>query len=316
MRKIVITFILATVITSMANAQFQVGMGINAFNHKLPEVHNFALMPLHSVPSVALIGSSSMSAFDNHPRSATVLCSGFLIDKLGAGLKVNYEQQGLSAKTDIQLGLAYYIFIHRRADDQGGDRNGDKLSFSLSGHFIQDRIRKNDMIVTDPNDPNLINNAEVSPNGDASFGIAVLRENKYYAGLSAYQLLGTRSGFMNDQFKNARKRHYFLTGAYTINLQEKNNLDLELHAIAAAIEFSAFQFEAGVDFSFLKVASVGLGYQSNGALKIDAGIKAQSWDFGYSCSYGAWVDATAYTYKGFNNAIFVRKLFNEGRRSK
>jgi hypothetical protein len=105
-------------------------------------------------------------------------------------------------------------------------------------------------------------------------------------------------------------------GAYTFNLQEKNALDLELHAIAAAIEFSAFQYEAGVDFSFLKVASVGLGYQSNGAIKIDAGIKAQSWDFGYSCSYGAWVDATNYTYKGFNNAIFVRKLFNEGRRSK
>ncbi len=315
MRKLFIAFVFILVTINVSIAQFQVGMGINTFSHKFPELHNLALMPLHSVPSAALIASSSMSGFDNHPRSATLMCSGFLIDKLGAGLKVNYDQQGLSSKTDIQLGLAYYVFINKKSGDEG-DKKGDKLSFSLAGHFIQDKIRHADISVADPNDPDLLNNAGVSPNGDASLGIAFLRENKYYAGISAYQLLGTKSNFMNDQFKNARKRHYYIMGSYTFNLQEKSKLDLELHAIAAAIEFTAFQYEGGVDFSFLNVASVGVGYQSNGALKFDASIKAQSWDFGYACSYGAWVDATAYTYKGFNNAIFVRKLFNEGRRSK
>jgi type IX secretion system PorP/SprF family membrane protein len=315
MRKYILTSALTVFLIWNASAQFQVGMGINSFYHKAPEIHNLAMLPLHPVPSVTLIAGSSMDGFKRHPVSATLLCSGFLIDKLGAGLKVNYEQQGLSSKIDIQLGLTYYVFINKKSSDEGADKAGDKFSFSLSGHFIQDRLKTDDISVLDPNDPDLFDVSNTSPNGDASAGIAFLRENKYYAGISAYQLIGTKSTFMNSQWKNARKRHYYLMGSYTFNLDKKNSLDLELHCIAAAIEFSAYQWEAGTDFMFLKMFNIGAGYQSNGALKFDLGIKAQSWDFGYAFSYGAWVDATSYTYKGFNNMIFIRKLFNEGRRS-
>ena len=298
------------------NAQFQVGMGINPFASRLPELHNMAFMPLNSVPSMSVTAYGSMNAFEHHPMTASLMCSGYLLDRFGAGLKVNYDQQGLSSKTDIQIGLNYYVFINKKSSTSGGDKPGDKMSFSLAGHFIQDRLRLDDISVADPNDPGLLNNAQMNPGGDASVGIAFLREGKYYAGISAWQLIGTQSSFMNPQWKNVRKRHYYMQGAYTFNLQEKNALDLKLYGIVAAIEFTAFQYEAGLDFGFLKVASLGLGYQSNGSLKFDAALNAQSWSFGYSCSYGAWVDAAAYTYKAFNNGIFVRKLFNEGRRSK
>lgn len=316
MRKIFLSIILIGFLAFSAAGQFQQGMGISQFWHRLPEIHNPALMPLHSVPSVSLIGSGSMSAFDRHPLNASLFCSGFLFDKMGGILKVNYDQMGLSSKTDVQLGLAYYVFINKKAGDAGSEKKGDKFSFSMSGHFIQDRLRRDDIVVIDPNDPDLTNIPEVSPCGDASAGIAFMRENKYYAGLSVYQALGLKSTFMNNQWENTRKRHYYLQGSYNFNLDTKNNFDLEVHGILAAIELSDYRWELGTSVSMLKAFTIGVAYQSIGAVKMDAGIKAQSWDFGYACSYGEWIDATSHTYLGFTNGIFVRKIFNEGRRSK
>lgn len=316
MRKILFSIVLVVFFAATVTAQFQIGMGINPYYHRLPEIHNTALLPLHAVPSVSLIASTSMSGFDRHPVSASVLCSGFLIDKLGGSLRVNYDQAGLYSKTDAQLGLAYYVFINKKAGDAGAERKGDKFSFSLAGHFIQDRIQRNDILVIDPNDPDLTSLSEASPNGDASAGIAVLRENKYYAGFSAYQLLGSKASFMNTKWENARKRHYYLQGSYNFILDKANDFNIELHGIVSAIDFNDYRWEVGTSVSILKAFTVGVGYQSIGAVKLDAGIKAQSWDFGYLCSYGEWIDATTHTYMGFQNGIFVRKFFNEGRRSK
>jgi len=316
-RKIFSALLIVVLFYCTANAQLQVGQGINDFSNRLPEIHNMALIPLTSVPSATLIAGSRLDGFGHRPLQATFYGSGFLIDHLGTGLKVNYEQMGLSSKIDVELGLVYYVFLSKpKADDNSLDNSGDKFSFSLSGHFFQDRIKKNDIIVIDPNDPSLLNMTETSPNGNASAGIAFLRENKYYVGISAHQLFRSKSSFLNTDFENLKRIHYYAMGSYNINLSKTQDLDLELLAIAALVDFKSYQWEAGFDFKIKKMFSLGAAYRSNGSLKFNAGIIAQSWNFGYAFSYGAWVDATKYTFKGMNNSIFIRKIFNEGRRSK
>lgn len=316
-KTILISVISILFVCANANAQLQVGQGINDFYNRLPEIHNMALLPLTSVPSAALIGGSRLDGFGHHPLQATFYGSGFLIDHLGTGLKVNYEQMGLSSKTDIELGLVYYVFLNKeKADTKSKGNAGDKFSFSLSGHFIQDRIKRNDIIVLDPNDPSLADISQTSPNGNASAGIAFLRENKYYFGISAHQLFKSKSNFLNQDFENLKRIHYYAMGSYTINLSKTKDYDLELLAIGALVNSKGYEWEAGFDFKLKKMFTVGAAYRSNGSLKFNAGIIAQSWNFGYAFSYGAWVDATKYTYKGMNNSIFIRKVFNDGRRSK
>lgn len=316
-RKIIISCIAIILLSWNANAQLQVGQGINDFYNRLPEIHNMALLPLTSVPSASLIAGSRLDGFGHHPLQATFYGSGFLIDHLGTGFKINYEQMGLSSKTDVELGLVYYVFLKKeKVDGKNTGNAGDKFSFFISGHFIQDRIKKNDIIVLDPNDPGLENISETSPNGNASAGIAFLRENKYYAGFSAHQLFKSKSTFLNPEFENFKRRHYYAMGSYTFNLSKTQNLDLEILAIGALVDFKSYQWEAGFDFKIKKMFLVGAAVRSNGSLKFNAGITAQSWNFGYAFSYGAWVDAAKYTYKGMNNSIFIRKVFNEGRRSK
>lgn len=317
MKKIIISLISILFIYSTTQAQLQVGQGINDFSNRLPEIHNMALVPLTSVPSATLIGGSRLDGFGHHPLQATFYGSGFLIDHLGTGLKINYEQMGLSSKTDIELGLVYYVFLNKeKADGKSSGSAGDKFSFSVSGHFIQDKIKANDIVVLDPNDPSLADISETSPNGNASAGIAFLRENKYYFGISAHQLFKSKSSFLNSEFDNLKRIHYYAMGSYNINLSKTQDLDLELLAIAALVSSKAYEYQAGFDFKIKKMFSVGAAYNSNGSLKFNAGIIAQSWNFGYAFSYGAWVDATKYTYKGMSNSIFIRKVFNDGRRSK
>lgn len=318
MKKIIIISCIAIILLSYSTkAQLQVGEGINDFYNRLPEIHNMALLPLTSVPSASLIAGSRLDGFGHHPLQATFYGSGFLIDHLGTALKVNYEQMGLSSKTDVELGLVYYVFINKeKVDGNNTGRAGDKFSFFISGHFIQDRIKKNDIIVLDPNDPSLENISATSPNGNASAGIAFLRENKYYAGISAHQLFRSKSTFLNPEFENAKRPHYYVMGSYTFNLSKIHDLDLELLAIGALADLKSYEWETGFDFKIKKMFLVGAAYRSNGSLKFNAGITAQSWNFGYAFSYGAWVDAASYTFKGMNNSVFIRKVFNEGRRSK
>lgn len=307
MRKVILLNICLLQILS-ASAQLQVGQRINDFYNKAPEIHNMSLIPLNSVPTVSLSAGSSLDGFSNHPMQGTLLCSGFLMDRLGAGFQVNFDKQGLAAKTDVQLGLNYYIYLSK-------ENGGDKFSFALSGHFTQDKIDKNDIIVLDTDDPGLENSSDFDPAGNASAGISVLRENKYYFGLSAHQLLGGHSSFSNPAWDNTMCRHYFAMGSYTFSLSRTYNLDLELNGIAALLDFNSYQWMAGPELKINKMFSVGAGYKSNGALKIDLGLTAQSWSFGYLCMYGITVDASKFSYKGINNMIFIKKVFNEGRRT-
>lgn len=307
MKKIlIIAVLLIIMIDYSAVAQLQVGQGINPWFHKSPEVHNMSLISMRPVPTLTFLAGSRMDAFNYHPNQGTLLASGFITDGVGVGCKIDREQAGLSAHLDVQLAFVYHVFLNKE--------KGDKLSFFLGGHFTQDKFSVNDVVVIDPNDPGLHGTSQFQPSGNASSGFAFLRENKYYFGLSSYQLLETKNSFFNSGLTNPRQRTYYLVGGYTFGLTEKCALEFSGAGVFASSD--AYAWEAGLDFKFNKMFWVGAGYRSAGTLKFDVGVTAQSWSFGFQSAYGSWVDATSYTYKAFNNSIFIRKVFNEGRSNK
>jgi type IX secretion system PorP/SprF family membrane protein len=316
-RKILFSVLLALPLVWNASAQIQIGQGVNDMYNLVPEIHNMALLPLTSVPSVSMIAGSRLNGFDKHPVQASLLCNTYLVDHLGAGLKVNFNKMGILTNTDVQLGLFYYVFLTKeKTDGSNMTKAGDKLSFFLAGHYTQDWLSRKNIVVFDPNDPNLYDMKNVAQNGNASAGLAFLRENYYYVGISAYQLLPSKSTYMNPEMNNYKKLHLIIQGSYTINIGKYQNFAIELHGICLFRNLSNTQMDAGTDFRIKKVCTLGIGYRSNGSLKFDIGFTTKSWDFGYLCNYGAWVDATSSTYKAVNNMIFVRRVINEGRRLK
>ena len=306
MKKIIIFAGVLIMINLGAIAQMQVGQGINPWFNKIPQANNMSLMFLNPVPTALLMTGSRMDGFDNHPRQITAMASGFLADGVGVGFKLNSETAGLSKNLDAQLSFNYFVFLNKE--------KGDKLAFFLGGHYLQNQFLRDNVIVLDPNDPALTTISTVQPNGNASAGFSFLRENKYYVGLSSYNLIENKNRFMDSSWTNSAQRTYYFLGAYTFDLAEKSALELSGAGVYA--NEKAYAWEFGLDFKFNKMFWLGAGYRSIGALKFDLGITAQSWSFGYLCTYGTWVDATAYTYKAINNSIFIKKIFNEGRSNK
>ena len=307
MKKIImIAVVLIGMINLSAVAQLQVGQGINPWVNKLPALNNMSLVSMNATPTINLLAGSRMDAFDNHPTQATILASGLISNGFGVGLKLDREQAGLSTHVDVQLGFTYYVYLNKE--------KGDKLSFFLGGHFMQDKLSSDQAIVIDGNDPGLTGISEYQPNGNASGGFSFFRENKYHIGLSAYNLITVDNAFKNSVLTNPTERAYYLVGGYTFRLNSK--FALEPSGAAVFVNEKAYAWEAGVDLKFNKMVWIGAGYRSAGALKFNFGVTAQSWSFGYMCVYGSWVDATAYTYKAVNNSIFIRKVFNEGRGNK
>ena len=121
---------------------------------------------------------------------------------------------------------------------------------------------------------------------------------------------------MNPEMKNYKKPHYFATASYTFSFGRFQNFAIELHGIALFLTLQSYQMEGGMEFKIKKVCSIGAAYKNNNALKFDLDFTTKSWDFGYICSYGGWVDASSNTYKALNNMIFVKRVINEGRRLK
>jgi type IX secretion system PorP/SprF family membrane protein len=306
MKKVLIFAVVLIMINLSAVAQLQVGQGINSWFHKSPEVHNMSFIANRPVPTLIFLAGSRMDAFNNHPTQGSLLASGFIADGLGIGCKIDHEAAGLSAHLDVQLAFIYYVFLNKE--------KGDKLSFFLGGHFMQEKLSAFDVVVIDPNDPGLDGISQFQPGGNASAGFSFLRENTYYLGVSSTNLIDLKHSFYNPALLNLSQRTYYLVGGYTFRLNDKCALEFSGAGVFASSD--AYAWETGLDFKFNKMFWVGAGYRSAGALKFDAGVTAQSWSFGYLCAYGSWVDATTYTYKAMSNSFFIRKVFNEGRSNK
>lgn len=303
MKKILIFAGVLIMINLSVVAQLQVGQGINSWFHKSPEVHNMSLVSMRPVPTLTFLAGSRMDAFNNRPQQGSLFMSGMLADGVGISCKIDHESAGISSHLDVQLSFVYYVFLNKE--------KGDKLSFFLGGHFMQDKLRVHDVIVLDPNDLGLEGISDFQPNGNASGGFSFLRENRYYFGASSYQLLETKTLFYNSSWTNSRQRTYYFVGGYVFDLSKK--FDIELSGAGVFASSYAYAWETGLDFKFNKMFWFGAGYRSVGAVKFNFGVTAQSWSFGYMCIYGSWVDATIYTYKAMQNSVFIRKVFNEGR---
>lgn len=286
-------------------AQMQVGQGINGWYNKSPQAINMSLLTLHSVPTLTFEAGTRLDAFKNRPTNGNLIAGGYLSNGVGAGLKISHESAGLTSALDAQMAFVYYVPL---------SQNGDKLSFSLGGHFIQNKLQVDNVIVLDPNDPAMAGISEFQPNGNASAGLSVLRENKYYIGISAFNLFQIQNTYFSNIWENRNQRTYYFVGAYNFGLSE--NFDIEVNGAGVFANAEAYAWDAGFDAKLKRTLWAGVGYKSAGALKFNAGITAQSWSFGYMCTYGSWVDARTYTYKAVQNSVFLRKIFNEGRPTK
>ncbi|RNI31006.1 PorP/SprF family type IX secretion system membrane protein [Rufibacter latericius] len=120
----------------------------------------------------------------------------------GVGGCVLYDRIGPFVQTEVNATYAYHLWLTKEL----------KLSGGASVGFLRQSFRSNQVTFADPAD--LVNTGRSSFTPNFSVGLW-LYSQKFYVGASAYQLLGKE---LYSQENSKTLPHYFVTGAYKLNL--------------------------------------------------------------------------------------------------
>ncbi|PKP03686.1 MAG: hypothetical protein CVU11_07420 [Bacteroidetes bacterium HGW-Bacteroidetes-6] len=300
MKRAIIISILVLAFNAMF-AQFQIGQNLTPFQNVAPEIQNQALSSWYGVPQLSFSTGSRIDGFGNRPVFQTLALSAPTGNNTGAALVINREKAGLTTLISANFSFLYSLNLV--------PEKAMKFVFHGTGSFNQMSFNIDDVVVNHVADPLIAGGTVFQPTGNASAGIAVVSQNKYYVGINASQLIPVRYGFMNSNWDNKAKPVFGFQGAYVFNLSEYASLQVWA---SAGYSSSIVSWQLGADFKYRKIFWVGAGYRDNGSLLFNAGITAQSFSFGYAFAYG-FSDAVSNnaTYAGVSNAIFIRKVFNE-----
>lgn len=301
MKKFIIISI-AILTANFVQAQFQTGINQGSFQNIAPELENPALSMNISVPQINFMAGTRIDGFNNRPAFQSLFFSSSIGNKTGAAMHISHEKAGLSSSVKADLSFLYTLDI--------APEDAKKIVFHGSASLGQNSFNIHDAVVNDIGDPLLTGGTINQPTVNAAAGLAFFSQNTFYAGISAAQLLPTKSSFMNDLWGNEAKMLLTFQGAYQFSLNEYSSLQAWANG---ALSNGILAYQAGVDFKYRKVFWVGAGYRDNSSLMFNAGVTAQSFSFGYSISYSSWADAVSNgaTYATISNALFVRKVFNE-----
>jgi len=193
----------------------------------------------------------------------------------GLGVIVNYGQLGFETNMDIKLNYAYHQPI--------GDNH--KLSFGLSFEYLNKTIDFSQFSPFDTGDPLIDNQTKESGSFiDVGAGIFYRFKDKFYAGVSASQLLNSKSDIGNMEY-NMVPHLYFMTGYdFTLKQSKKSNFVLSTGLLVKTI-FSETQLELNALLRYNNRYWGGLMYRLNDAVGIIAGMNMNNFSIGLSYDY-------------------------------
>ncbi|NSW45208.1 MAG: type IX secretion system membrane protein PorP/SprF [Bacteroidales bacterium] len=214
------------------------------------------------------------SGMDDAPAMQSISSHFQASDNVGLGGKIFNYATGPLSKMGIEATYAYHLKL---------GANGDKLSLGLSAQLYQVYLNKSLLKLEEQDDNAVIYGSEKLITPDAAFGIYYYNEH-YYAGLAAYQLFNRKVDMMTENIlENRQVRHYFLNGGYIYDIN--NNYSIEPSVLVKYIESGVFQGEMNVKGIYKQSFWVGLGYRTQDAIVINAGIRKDRFVFGYAYDY-------------------------------
>lgn len=194
--------------------------------------------------------------------------------KSGVGLKIQYGILGAEKNTDIELQYAYHHVL----------RNNHMISFGLSFNLLNKSIDYS-KLYTHEFDPVLPQNS-VGTGLITDFGLGLHYNipRKFYAGLSASNLLGATSEIGGPDFKLSK--HYYLFSGYDFQIVTRKR---HQYVITPGFLMKAASGSVKVDLNAIVTYDdmywAGLVYRVENAVGVMAGIKYYNFSAGVSWDY-------------------------------
>ncbi len=189
--------------------------------------------------------------------------------KSGVGINFQYGALGAEKNIDFKLNYAYQLSIKRK----------HRLSFGLSLSLLSKSIDYSQLIPAEF-DPMLGNTTEKGTMTDIGFGIHYQAFNKFYAGISASNLLGSSAEIGAPEFE--LQRHYYLFSGYDIELN--NDMVLTPGFLVKATS-TALTADINAILAYRELFWGGILVRTSGAAGLMGGINYNGFRIGVSYDY-------------------------------
>ena len=263
-----IIFAIGLLSAGMANAQQQAmfsqymfnGLAINPAYAGSQE--SLSMTALMREQWVGLEGAPSTQTFSAHTNLKK--------KRIGVGLMVIHDKIGVTDQTGVFASYAYKIPL-----------NKGTLSLGLQGGFTHYNARFSEVSLTDPT----FQTGDISefhPN----FGAGVYYStDRFYAGISAPQLVQTNYDKDNQASKAKILRHYFIQTGYVFDLNQ--NLKLKPNLLIKMVEGAPVEFDLNANLFIHDLIGLGVSWRSMDAIVMLLQIQiTEKLQFGYAYDFG------------------------------
>jgi len=282
-------------------------LALSAFGQQAPLYNQYHVAPLIYNPSytgygegvdVTLIRNQKWGnygeGFNANSLSAGTLLKG---DKSGIGISLYSDYVGITSKLNAHLLYSYHIKLAEKM----------YLSAGVAAGVVDNRIDFSNAIVTDPNDPILINAVgDRKTMFDMNAGIN-FRYADFRFGVSVPQLLGSKLVYTGNNFSYYTLERQLVSNiGYSWYINRDKGIILNPEAIVIySFPGAPLQYSGNLMFEMEKIAWIGVGYKSNYALAFNVGINLVK-NLKFGLAYDFQINEVA-TYNASPNAEIMLK---------
>ena len=254
---------------------------------QLPQLSQFMLNDFAVNPAIAGMNDyyqiktsvrNQWVGIEDAPKTTLLSIYGKSSDHVGLGGSVFNDQVGPTSRAGASLTYAYHLNFTDEV----------KMSMALSGGFTQFKIDKVGWNTFHTDDP-LMDGAEaVNLVPDATFGLNIYEEDKWYLGIAVPQLLNSKLTLIDEDFVNnisidmdgSLSRHIYVMGMY--NLEIDHYWDLQPSVLFKTVS-NQNQIDMGLKTIYSDKFWMGMDYRTNGDIVALLGFMIQEkFMIGYS----------------------------------
>jgi type IX secretion system PorP/SprF family membrane protein len=236
-------------------------LSLASFAQQDPSFSQYFFNPMYVNPGYAgsrdvlsgtLVHRSQWIGMDGAPESQSLnLHSALPYTKIGLGLQVNNDKLGPMKNTTIGAIFAYHLHVGPEA----------RLSFGLLGSVSNLRIDYGKINTDDNTDQVFMNNTASSWVPDAGAGLYFYK-NRFYAGLSARNLIQSRFKLQDATIANSAKffRHYYLTAGVVKDLSD--NFAIRPSILVKYVQAAPVVFDLNASIIFKQQLFLGAGFRT------------------------------------------------------
>lgn len=201
------------------------------------------------------------------PRTFTLSANGpYKSKNMGYGGYVFTDITGPTRRIGLTLSYAYHLKIN----------DTYKLSLGLNGGLLQFSVDGSKITLRDQNDLALSSGVQSVIVPDFGFG-AMLRHDKFYAGVSVPQLYQSKLKFFDYTTSTLSKlaTHFYVMGGYKYDLNDK--IRLEPSVLIKYVSPAPVKIDIGVRAIYKEMMWAGVAYRTKDAITALVGYTYQNY---------------------------------------